>query len=311
MGNKDTRIILGGALWLVILVWFRPSLLLPVWAVVLLLLASTVIVPLAHQLISLGQFDTLIAKAALPAAGAMTIGFILPEGLVAWLLVLPWVAVTAVFALAGLKRAIKRGLSLNPALAVDAGCIYLLVGGVWTLLARMGAQPLGFSEDIVMLTAVHFHYAGFALPLLCGLAAAKRPGPLGTAAVLGVVLGVPLTAVGITLSQVGLGTGIETASAWLTAAAGLWTAVLYLRLAQDSRHRSIVRVLWIVTFAALTAGMILAAAYGSRGVIELEWLTIPWMRAVHGSVNSFGFALAGLLGWRLQQSSYVSATDRE
>jgi hypothetical protein len=164
---------------------------------------------------------------------------------------------------------------------------------------------LAFSDEIVMLTAVHFHYAGFALPVLCGLAATKRPGPLAMTAVLGVVTGVPLTAVGITLSQLGIGVGVETVSTWITAGAGLLTAVLYFRLFFDSRSRLAVRALWGITAVTLTIGMILAASYGSRGIIQLDWLTIPWMRAVHGTANSLGFALSGLLGWWLQQSGFL------
>lgn len=301
MLNERRRLLVGIFIWIGLLLWLGPSLMEPVWAAILLSLAAVLIVPLAHQIVSLGRLDRLVSALGLPAGAALTAAFILPEGPIAALLVLPWLGVTAVFAWAGVSRLYQRGLKPSPALAVDAGQIYLLVGGVWALLARIGLRPLGFSDEIVMLTAVHFHYAGFALPVLCGLAAAKRPGPLAMAAVLGVVVGVPLTAVGITLSQIGLGTVVETMSAWMTAAAGLLTAVLYVRLALDSRNRPPVRVLWGITAVALTLGMILAAAYGSRQIIQLEGLTIPWMRAVHGTANSIGFSLAGLLGWRLHQ----------
>jgi hypothetical protein len=49
--------------------------------------------------------------------------------------------------------------------------------------------------------------------------------------------------------------------------------------------------------------MFLAALYGSRQLLPLEWLTIPWMRALHGTVNSLGFALSALLAWKIQQST--------
>ena len=34
-----------------------------------------------------------------------------------------------------------------------------------------------------------------------------------------------------------------------------------------------------------------------RFYLPLEWLSIPWMRALHGTVNVFGFGLAGVAAW--------------
>ena len=54
-----------------------------------------------------------------------------------------------------------------------------------------------FSDAIVQLTAVHFHYAGFALPIVAGYAASYLGrSPLVPALV---IIGVPATAVGITV----------------------------------------------------------------------------------------------------------------
>jgi hypothetical protein len=303
MFNDNRRLIAGAVIWLIVLIGLRPSLMEPLWAVILLLLAALLLVPLALLLIESTDIAKMVTFLQFPAAVSLTAAFLLPDGWPASLLALPWLAVTAVLALAGLRRLQKRGLKPWAALAVDAGLIYLPVGAIWALLARMGVRPLGFSDDIVMLTAVHFHYAGFLLPVLCGLAAERKAGRTATAAVLGVVIGVPLTAVGITLSQVGVGAGVETGSAWITAAAGLLTAGLYVRLAADARYKTAGRVLWTVTAVSLTTGMFLAALYGSRQLLPLEWLTIPWMRALHGTVNSLGFALSALLAWKIQQST--------
>ena len=71
-------------------------------------------------------------------------------------------------------------LTLHPgwpeAMLLLAGLVYLAVGGVWTVIARAGLRPLGFPDLIVLLTAVHFHYAGFALPVLAGLVARASGG---------------------------------------------------------------------------------------------------------------------------------------
>ena len=82
-----------------------------------------------------------------------------------------------------------------------AGLIFLAVGGAWTVASRFGLRPLDFKDIIVLLTGVHFHYAGFVLPLLTGWAGRRlRTTALRVAAV-GVVVGVPLVAPGITVGE--------------------------------------------------------------------------------------------------------------
>ena len=62
----------------------------------------------------------------------------------------------------------------DASLALTAALLLLAVGGSWTWMSRAGWQPWNFSEQrpfsnqIVLLTGVHFHYAGFALPILTG-----------------------------------------------------------------------------------------------------------------------------------------------
>ena len=52
------------------------------------------------------------------------------------------------------------------ALARLASPVYLTVGATWLVASRLGLEPVGIGEPIVELTAVHFHYAGFAAALL-------------------------------------------------------------------------------------------------------------------------------------------------
>jgi hypothetical protein len=46
--------------------------------------------------------------------------------------------------------------------------------------------------------------------------------------------------------------------------------------------------------------MILAALYGLRTWISISWLDLPWMWALHGTLNSLGFAIPGLAAWALR-----------
>jgi hypothetical protein len=307
----------GGAGWLAVVVLLHPSPFDAAWAQGLLLLSPLVLVPLILRLAPPGAADgpdERIWGAALalqpPAALGLVVAHALPRGLPAALLAAPWAAVTALVALYGLTRTLRRwrrqGLGPLPELAIDAGLVYLVVGGGWAVLDRAGAQPLGFAPVIVLLTAIHFHHAGFVLPVLTGLAGRAARGRVAGAAAAGVVLGVPMVAVGITATQLGLGTAVEGTAAWVTALAGLLSAFLHLRLASRPGAPAAARALWLVAGAALAAGMVLAALYGTRAQLPVPGLDIPWMRALHGSANALGFALAGVLGWTVAERLPVS-----
>ena len=177
------------------------------------------------------------------------------------------------------------------------GLVFLCVGGGWALLDRAGVRPLNFESVIVLLTAIHFHYAGFALPLLTGLAGRAHPGKLSLIAILGIIAGVPLVATGITTSQLQWGHGIECFAACFLAIAGLLTAGIYFQLFLNPSYSKKIRFLWFIASISLMFSMILAILYGCRFYVSLAWLDIPWMRALHGSANALGFSLTGILGW--------------
>jgi hypothetical protein len=159
-------------------------------------------------------------------------------------------------------------------------------------------RPLNFEAAIVLLTAIHFHYAGFLLPLFTGFAARALGGVAAWLATLAVIIGVPLVAAGITATQLGFGSWLECLAASWTALAGLLTGWLHLRLAAQPIWHGVVRGLWVVTALSLAGSMLLAALYGWRFYLSVAWLDIPWMRALHGTANVFGFALAGTLAWK-------------
>jgi hypothetical protein len=182
----------------------------------------------------------------------------------------------------------------------DAALIFALVGGGWTLADRSGFRPLQFEPEIVALTAVHFHYAGLLLPLLAGLVQRElfffR---LASRAAVGVVLGVPAVAVGITATQLGAGPSIEAAAGCGLALAGMVVGILHVRIAADRRQSLVTRALLAIAGVSLFIGMLLAGLYAMRAfVAPFPWLGIPQMRMLHGTVNALGFGLCGVLAWR-------------
>ncbi|MDP3070501.1 MAG: YndJ family transporter [Opitutaceae bacterium] len=280
------------------------------WAQVLLVFAALVLMPLAIDLLTeTGEAD-LPARllrgaarvqpvAALALAGAA----LLPPGPWAALAALPWLIFTLMLAAVGVLRLRRdRWRRSLDGMCADAATLYVAIGGAWAVIDRTGWQPLHFSPEIVTLTAVHFHYAGFVLPLLAGLVQRElffvR---LAAHAAIGIVLGVPTLALGITVTQLGWGRSLETAAALWLALAGLALAILHVRLALDGRRVAMAtRGLLVVAGASLFFGMVLASAYALR---VGPWLDLPQMRALHGSVNAFGFALCGLIVWRRMRNS--------
>jgi hypothetical protein len=172
--------------------------------------------------------------------------------------------------------------------------VFLAVGGGWATLSRYGARPLDFSAVIVLLTAAHFHYAGFARPLLTGLAGRDRPGVPARLAAWSVMLGVPLVALGITVGREL--PVVEWLAASFLSAGCLLVCFLQLRAAARGGF-GVRKVLPAVSGLALVAGMALAATYALGVYRHAAWLSIDTMIPWHGSLNALGFALPGLLAW--------------
>ncbi len=310
-GKPAMRAAIGGAVWIAFVIWRVPDARHEAWALALVLLAAAVLVPLASGLWTdreetrqelperlLGGAE----RAQLPAAVALAVALGVAPGWLAAGLALPWAAVLAMMAAAGLGRIrrdrFRRSLE---GLAADIALLFGAVGAAWLLADRAGWRPLGFPAPIVALTAVHFHYAGLLLPLFAGLVHRELiVVRFASQALVGVVLGVPATALGITATQLGWGNSLETGAGCGLALAGMAVGLLKVRLALDARRQETrVRVLMGVAGTTLFLAMVLAGAYALRHVWPVApWLGLPQMRLLHGSLNALGCGLAGVLAWR-------------
>ena len=168
---------------------------------------------------------------------------------------------------------------------------FIAIGGAWTVLARLEEPLLGFPQIIVLLTAVHFYFAGFALPLVLGRITRLYPSGFSTAIVAGTVLGIVLVAAGITLSPL-----LEVVGAWVLAlsAAGLGLMLI------TTRAPAIVtnRFLTAVAGTSLLIGMAMAVAYATGEFSQLNRIAVPTMLRYHGAVNALGFAIPALIATR-------------
>ena len=286
----------------------------------LLLFGPLVAVPGGLAMVQGGQVlrgQALLGLLVLPAAVCAIVGRCLaPEldaaadGSIHYLpaaLCLPWLLVTGLVALLGLQRILKRGLGPIEETAIDAGLLYLPVGGGWLVLSSAGIAPMDFSPEIVLLTAVHFHFAGFSAAVIAGLAGralragvssseSARPLALGAfrfAAAI-VIIGPPLVAVGIMASPI-----VEVISGVALSLGMLTLAFVLVLIALFSGPGLLPRLLLCAAAFSLTATMALSTTYALGEYLypgEDKLIPNHLMAATHGVVNVLGFTLCGGLG---------------
>ncbi len=271
----------------------------------LFLFAPLVVVPLGLALgrlvapLELRVIDR-TARILQPVAAALVIGsFWFSPGWKAGALAGPWLIVSGLVALAGIASLVRDRSRSLAALAVNVGRIDLGIAGYWLVLSRLGSRPLGVQEPIVLLTAVHFHYTGFASSLLAGTTVAflQRRGEESRIihALVWLVAFLPfVVASGFVFSPT---LKVFAAVALSVSVAGLALAQLWLaRGVKTGAARGFLRL----SAASVIVGMGLAAVYAIGDSLGKDWLLIPRMAGTHGVLNGLGFVLLGLLGWLLE-----------
>jgi hypothetical protein len=219
----------------------------------------------------------------------------------AWLLFTGFIAVQAVARLRQVGRASL--ITICPAVAL----IYLPIGGTWLVIARLGLQPLGFPPDIVLLTAVHFHYITLAALVMTGLIGQVGlvtkpafPWNLYRFAAIGMVIEPPMVAAGFTLAQFTGGEYLRSIPATLLALSLILITLLSLRFVIPTTISPAARGLLLASSTAVLFTMLAVGAYAVGNATGAWTITIPQMIVIHGWINALVFALCGLLGWRLR-----------
>lgn len=237
-----------------------------------------------RQPFSDGLIDKL-SVAAIPLATIAAASFIPDPGTLALLLALPWALFTLVSGLLGLLRISQRRSLLDPTIGVDLGLMFLIVGGVWLLLSRAGANPLGFSDAIVELTVVHFHYTGLALPVVTAALLEKKNKRAWL--IWFIALGIVATATGITIGGI-----TEFIGANIMTLGGLAVAVELITSKSSQSSRS---MLYLLSGLSLIGGMAMAFVWSWSRQLGIAGPTIEFMVITHGVLNAFGFAFLGLI----------------
>jgi hypothetical protein len=175
----------------------------------------------------------------------------------------------------------------------------LVLGAAWLVVSCAGFRPMGFQEPMILLTAVHFHFSGFATALIATATLREfetrelsMPG-LQTLIWLIVLLPFALAA-GFVFSPSLRYVAATMLSACVTALvlilwwmAGTWQskpAKIYLRMGAS----------------AALAAFSLAGAYAFSEYFKKDGITIPGMANSHGVLNGLGFVLPTLLAWLME-----------
>lgn len=271
----------------------------------LLALALVLVVPLGLSMVRWAdpQAERLrgLAARAAPFAGAAGALTLLAPGRfggdLGAFLAAAWLAVCVVTGISAAAELMRTRPSHLESLLPIAACAYLVVGGVWLVLYQANLRPMDLPVELVVLTSVHFHYAGFAAPILAAQAARwlrALPGKwhgLAAFAGLGVVVSMAMIAVGIGGSPLlELEGSILMAVSLVAVAAG--TTLIAFRLPAAPR------ILLLASSAAVWVAMVLAVQYAFGQYTVSGGLSVRDMARTHGVLNVV-FTVGGLLGWRL------------
>ena len=220
---------------------------------------------------------------------------IVPLGFV---LSVPWLWVRARAAVPVVLGWLRHGSSNHDRLCLESAQVFPAIGAVWLVAHRASWTPWGFDPLIVLLTASHFHHAGFTLPRMAGLNARTNPNCWTRFSCGAILLGVPLVAVGITGTHFGMLKFVEPFGVAILVLGALSIAVSQVWRGLERQRSILTRLGFLISGASLFAAMVLALGFGLRYVIPNFALTMPQMWAIHGTLNAFGFGLCGILAWR-------------
>ncbi|WP_408007851.1 YndJ family protein [Pseudalkalibacillus sp. A8] len=292
---------IGFVLWLIFLFMVNLNMIEQ-----LLLFAIFVTVPLTLYMSETVKrngvyFKTYIAASYLhlPMAVMAGLSFITTPGLLAGYLSFGWLAFSVFVFFYGFVRFSARGIRPLEELSIDIGLIYFLLGGAWFVIGRFGMIVMEFSTAIIQLTAIHFHFSAFVLPIFNGMIGRfllhqnGRFSKTYRLATFGILAGPILIAIGITYSRIFefLSVGIFVL-ALILYCIEIFTNVL-------PKISWLPRVFLSLSNSALIVTLALSFTYGFSRALNVLIISIPNMVVFHGIGNAFVVVFCGIVGWLL------------
>ena len=312
----------GAATWAAIAVLARIGIARIGVMELMFLFAPLVIVPLGMELRrARGGVETAgsrylanMAQVLQPLGAALVVvAMWLPPGKTAAVASLAWLTVCLLMAMAGLfelreimlrktspagvvREAARAGNMADMAAAIAK--LDLAIAAAWLLASRLGLRPLGIQEPIGLLTAVHFHFAGFATATIASVtlryAEGRKQQRWLPRVVLAVVLLPFVVAAGFTFSPtLKMAAGLAFSASVVTLAMFMWDCAA--QVSEGTARRFLLGAAGSVFIA-----MGLSATYVIADFVKSDVLPIPRMASTHGVLNAVGFCLWGLLGWLIE-----------
>ena len=200
-------------------------------------------------------------------------------------------AFTVMISVYGLKRFFQRGFIHMEEFLIDIGFIYLVIGGAWFVAFETGINT-GFSPMLTWLTAIHFHYSAFLLPVFLGLFGRLYKTTSYRWIAVIIILSPIIVALGITFSVT-----LEFISVliYIVGIYGL-IALTFKATLQHIIQRWLIRL----SFAALGISILFSLLYAFGNLSGLFTVTIDFMLIFHGITNTVLFAIVGIIGWRIE-----------
>ena len=270
----------------------------------LFLFAPLVVVPLGLQLVQVfaaypdSRFAKALGIAQLPATLAASLAFWFAPGRNAGAVSSIWLLYCVLLGYERLRQSLKAEHTSFSWL-LNIAYLDLIVGAAWLVISRSGLRPFGFQEPIILLTAIHFHYSGFATVLIASATLReferRRIDLIGLHQLVWLIALLPYAlAAGFVfspwlrmISTIALSTSVTALaiiSWWLAGDMRSQPARIYLRS------------------AGITAAIAfsLAGLYAFSEFFGKDWITIPAMANSHGVLNALGFVQMSMLGWLIE-----------
>lgn len=208
-----------------------------------------------------------------------------------------WFVYTGIVALFGISRLLERGWKPLEETAIDSAFMYLFLGGFWFFASVAKLSIMHFSSDIVLLTAAHFHYSAFLLPLSAGLIGRKREkrSKIYDAIMFIIVISPMTVAIGITYSRV-----FEFFAVFLYLCAIYGYGIYVWRTKFNAISA---KVLLVISSSTLMVTIMFSLIYSYGNLKHVMTITISQMVWIHGVVNGIGVALPAFVGWMIEKSA--------
>ncbi|QFG00011.1 hypothetical protein PB01_14905 [Psychrobacillus glaciei] len=255
------------------------------WYFLMLTVAQLLFVPITLQLI-LKQENRVYYYFAIPAFTSVFILQITTDTKLDLLLAAIYLLFTLVIALYGFGRFIRRGFAHLEEFSIDAGMIYLFIGGIW-FFASVAEIDTDFSPILTWLTGIHFHYSAFLLPIFVGFLGRLYKTTAYKIFCTIILISPIVVAISITFFP-----WLEVVSVLLYIIGIYGLIVLTIKTTFASVRQ---KVFVLISFGSLGVTIIFSLLYATR----IFSIGIDFMLRFHGFFNCILFALCGIIGWSI------------